>query len=156
VHQRAAERELLLHAARELACGPVGESAEARAVKQVVDARRALGSTLAEQPGEEVDVLGDGEGGIEVPPQPLRHKGDAGADGPPMGRGAHRPAERGRLAGLEPPHACDQPQQGGFPHPVGPDQPHHPPRRDRHADVVERDRRAVAVRDRVELRNGRG
>ena len=42
MHQRAAEADFLLHAARELAAWPISERVESRGFQQVVDARATL------------------------------------------------------------------------------------------------------------------
>ena len=55
--QRAAEAQLLLHAAGELADGSVPKRTEAGADEQVMDAPLALRLGVAEQSPEEVNVL---------------------------------------------------------------------------------------------------
>ena len=92
VDQRAAQPELLPHAAGELPCRPIGERRQASAVEQLGDAPVALVARLAEQAAEELDVLADAEVGIEVLAEPLRHIGDARADG--VRDGAHPPCRR--------------------------------------------------------------
>src|SRR3712207_8220241 len=63
--QRAAEAELLLHAARELPCRAVREGMEAGRGQQPGDPRLPLRPAPAEEPGEEADVLPHAEVGIE-------------------------------------------------------------------------------------------
>ncbi len=77
--QRAAQAELLLHAAGQLAGRPLGEAGEAGALEQCGDPALALGAVLAEQAAEEVDILEDRKRRIEVLAQALRHVGDARA-----------------------------------------------------------------------------
>ena len=55
--QRAAQAELLLHAAGQLAGRPVGERRETGRGEQLCDPRLALARGLTEQAAEEVDVL---------------------------------------------------------------------------------------------------
>ena len=76
--QRAAERQLLLHAARELSGGPFEERIEAGRAGQIVDARLPLRLFLAEQAADEVEVLEHAEGRIKIAAEALRHVGDAG------------------------------------------------------------------------------
>ena len=55
--QRAAQRELLLHAARQLAGRPVGKRIEPGRDEQLVDTRAPLGLGLTEQAAEEIEIL---------------------------------------------------------------------------------------------------
>ena len=80
VDQRAAEAELLLHAAGELAGGPIVERIEARGGQKLVDPGAALRRRLTEQSAEEVDVLEHAERRIEIAAEALRHVGDAAAN----------------------------------------------------------------------------
>ena len=79
VDQRAAQAELLLHAARQLAGRAVGKRRQPGAGEQAASAGRAP-RRLAEQAAEEVDVLGHRERRVEVLAQSLRHVGDPRAD----------------------------------------------------------------------------
>ena len=90
VDQRAAQPELLPHAAGQLLCRPIGERREAGAVEQFGDAPLALVARLPEQAAEELDVLAHAEVGIEVLAEALRHVGDA------------RSRPRARCAGVSP------------------------------------------------------
>src|SRR5581483_3777300 len=73
VEERAAEPELLLHAARELRRGAVAERREAGAREEELAPLGARGARASEQAPEEVEVLGDRERRVEVPSEPLRH-----------------------------------------------------------------------------------
>ena len=122
VDERAAEPELLAHAARQLARQAVGERRQARAVQQVGDAHLALGAVLAEEAREELDVLAHAEVGIEVLAEPLRHVGDARADLRAVARVRHVAAEHLDRAGLNALGAGDDAQQRRLSHAVGTDQ----------------------------------
>src|SRR5581483_6418122 len=65
MHQGAAETDLLLHAARELAARTVAERVKARGFQQLLDAGATLGHALAEQAAEEIDVVEHAERRIE-------------------------------------------------------------------------------------------
>ena len=84
VHQRAAEADFLLHAARELAAWSIRKWVEAGGFQKLVDACVPFGRALAEQPSEEVDVVEDAECGIEIAPKPLGHVGNPTIACPPM------------------------------------------------------------------------
>src|SRR5205807_8856282 len=77
VNERAAERQLLLHAARQLAGRPAGKRIETGCGKELRDTLLALAFGLAEQAAEEVEVLKYGQRRVQVAPEPLRHVGDA-------------------------------------------------------------------------------
>jgi hypothetical protein len=75
--QRAAQPELLPHAARQFFRRPLGKRGQPGGGKQVGNAPRPLGARLPEQTAKKFDVLADVEIGIEVLAEALRHKGDA-------------------------------------------------------------------------------
>ena len=147
VDERTAKAELLLHAAGELAGRPVLERVECRRGQKLGDAGASLGRRLSEQPAEEIDVLEYAQRRIEIAAQPLRHVGDAAADGFEMGGVAQDCRRRRRPVPSESAHARNKRQQRGLADPVRPDHAHHDPRGNVDRDVIERDRRAVTVRD---------
>jgi hypothetical protein len=57
VDQSAAKRELLLHATRKLACGPIRERRKPGGGEQPLDPGPALRGTLGEESTEEIDIL---------------------------------------------------------------------------------------------------
>ena len=57
MHERAAQTDLLFHAARELAGGTLRKGSKTRRIEQLLDARGALRGGKAEEPRHEVDVL---------------------------------------------------------------------------------------------------
>jgi hypothetical protein len=77
VDQRARQSELLLHAAREVLHGPVAEPVEAGHPQQDPLALGEGRRRNHPQAREEVDVLLDGELGVQVQPEALRHEADA-------------------------------------------------------------------------------
>ncbi len=79
VDERAGEAELLLHAARQLAGLALLERRQVAEGEQLFDARRATLARHAVEVGVEVDVLHDGQVGVE--PEPLAHVGDVVLDG---------------------------------------------------------------------------
>ena len=111
VDQRAAQPELLPHAARQFLCRPVGERREPGAVEQLGDAPFPFGAGLSEQAAEELDVLADAEVGIEVLAEALRHIGDARADRGAMRGIGHIAAEDADLSRLDLPRAGDEREQ---------------------------------------------
>ena len=76
-----------------LPAGRSGKAARPMPVQQIGDAALALGAALAEQPAEEVGVLEDRQGGVEVLAEALRHVGDPRAGGPAEARVGHVAAE---------------------------------------------------------------
>ena len=111
VDQRAAKAKLLLHAAGEFAGRAIQERLQTGAAREVVDAMTPLGRTVAEQSGKELQVFLDRQCRVEVLAQPLRHIGDAWADGVAMVLARHVAAERGDRAFLHGPCAGHQRQQ---------------------------------------------
>ena len=138
VDQRAAQAGLLLHATGEFPGKPVGEFRHAGARKQRSDTTLALGLVVAEEPSEEVDVLEDREGGIEVLSQSLRHIGDAGEDRLAMSCIGDIAAQH-----VNPPRWNDagtgeQRQEAGFADAIRPDEADHAPGRHIQCHVSER------------------
>ena len=121
VDQRAAERQLLLHAARELAGGAREERVESGRAGQIVDARFPLRLRLAEQPADEVHIFEHAERRVEVAAEPLRHIGYARVGALPEHLVPEVSIERPHLAGLDFAHAGDEPEQGRFADAVGAD-----------------------------------
>jgi hypothetical protein len=150
VHQRAAETDLLLHAARQLAARPFCKRIEPGRRQELVDARTALGGALAEQAAEEIDVVEDAERRVEIAAKPLRHGGDAAVARPAMGSVRHVSVEDRNLAALDLAHARHKREQRGLADAVRPDHPDHAPSGNIEREVVERDRFSVAVRDALE------
>ena len=145
VQQGAAQAELLLHAAGQLAGGAVGKGGEAGGLQQVGDAAPALRGVEAEEAAEELEVFGDAEFGVEVAAEPLRHVGDPRLErGPAMAVG-NVGAEHADAALLDLLGGGDQAEQGRFADAVRTD--------DRDADaggnveggVLQRHRPAIAV-----------
>src|SRR6516164_1590460 len=95
----------------------------------------------------EIDVFKAAQGGIQVPPEALRHIGDTRALRGAMGSVGHIAAEDRDAALLNDPNAGDQPQQCRLADAVRTDQADHATGRDRNAHVVERDRRPVVMGD---------
>jgi len=108
VDQRAAEAELLLHAAGELARRAFDEGRETRATGQFGDAPVSLFGVLAEQPAEELEVLEHRQRRVEVLAQPLRHVGDTRADRAAVAGIAHVAVEHLHLALLQLARTGDQ------------------------------------------------
>jgi hypothetical protein len=82
-------------------------------------------SAEAGQASEEVGVLEDRKGRVEVLAQALRHVGDARADGPAVLGGAHVAAEHLDATLLDAAGAGDQRHQTRLAHAVRADQPDH-------------------------------
>ncbi|GJD99972.1 hypothetical protein GMJLKIPL_1890 [Methylobacterium isbiliense] len=148
--QRAAEAKLLLHAAGQFPGRAVLEGVEAGRGEKIGDAPPPLARPLAEEPAVEVDVLEHAERRVEVAAEPLGHVGDARTLPRAVAPLRHVAAEHPHAAPLDPPHARHEGEQGRLADAVRPDHPHHPPRRQAQRHVVERDRRAIAMRDAVE------
>ena len=111
VDEGAAQRQLLLHAARELAGRAGEEFLQSGALGQVVDARPALGRVMAEKAAEELQILFHRQCGVEVLAQALRHVGNAGADGIAVLFAAHVAVKHLYLAALQGTRAGNQRQQ---------------------------------------------
>ena len=155
VDQRAAEAELLLHAARKLAGRPVGKGRKPGAVEQGRDAGLAMRAVMAEQPAEEIDILEDRQCRIEIAAEALRHVGDARTDPVAVPRPGHVAAKDLDAALLQRAGTGNQGQQARLADTVRSDQPDHLPGRNVERHAVERAVPAIAERDVGEPRNGR-
>ncbi len=147
MHQRAAQAQLLLHAARQLVHRPVGEGRQTGGFQQGGDAAVALGMVMAEQAGEEGDILRHREIGVEIAAQALRHIGDARLHGFARAAAGEIDAQRRDAALLQLLGAGGQRQQGGFADPIGPDQSQRRARRQVEAHILQRDGLAVTMAD---------
>ena len=145
VHQRAAQAQFLLHAARKFPCGTVWKRGESRGFQQPCNARFAFGGGKPEQPRVKVDVFPHGQRGIEVFAQALRHIGNAVRQFAPNAFLRHVAAQHGHAARLDNAHARHQREQRGFAHAVRPNQPDRRAVWDVQRHVVQRADFAVAV-----------
>src|SRR5207253_3169641 len=91
--QRAAKAELLLHAARELARGPIREGGEAGVGQKLPDPVFALAFVVSKKAAEEIGILEDRQRRIEVLAETLRHVGDLRTAQPTMCSIGHIAAE---------------------------------------------------------------
>ncbi len=118
VHQRATQRQLLLHSARQLPREALLERPEIREVVQPLQALGALGLGHRVEVGVELDVLAHRE--VVIEPEALRHVGDVLLHALGVPRHAHarhqRVARRGRQ------HARQHAERGGLARAVGPHQ----------------------------------
>src|SRR5215831_8839500 len=145
MHQRAAQADFLLHAARELAARPASKRIETCCGQENVDARSPLGSALPEQAAEEIDVVEHAERRIEIAAQPLRHISDTAVTGSAMRGIRDVSIENGHLAALDLADAGHKPEQRRFANAIRPDHPDHAMGGNIERDVVERDRFSVPV-----------
>ena len=99
VDQRAAEAELLLHAAGELAGRSGLERIKRSRGQKLCDLGAAFGRRLPEQTAEEIDVLEYAQRRIEIAAEPLRHVGDARAQAFELGGALEIAVEHHDLAG---------------------------------------------------------
>src|SRR5215813_8747974 len=95
----------------------------------------------------EIDVFKAAQGGIQVPPEALRHIGDPRTLSGAMGSVGHIAAEDRDATLLNDPNTGDQPQQGRLADAVRTDQADHATGGDINAHIVECDRRPVAMGD---------
>jgi len=153
VDQGAAQAQLLLHAARQLAGGTVEERCQAGGPGQLLDAPAPFGAVMAEQAAEEVDILEDRQGGIEIFTQTLRHVGDTRADGTAVGGIGHVAAQHLDLARAERAGTRDQGQQAGLADAVGADYSDHEASGHRQFHIRQRQAVAIAKADPVQSRH---
>ena len=141
VDERAAQPELLLHAAGQLAGRAIAKAARARcwrAARRSAAAARPRGwpnrrpkkSTLSKTDSVRV----------EVAPEALGHVGDAGRDAPPVRGGAHVAAEHLHRAVLDLARAGDQAEQRRLADAVRADEAGHAAGGNVEIDRVERER----------------
>ena len=147
VDQRAAQAELLLHAAGQLAGRAVLERIERGGGQELGDPGAALGRRLPEQPAEEIDVLKHAQRRIKIAAEALRHVGDARAQALEVRRCWPLAIEDDDLSALDRAHAGNERQQGRLADAVRADHADHLARRDLDGHIVERDRRPVTVRN---------
>ena len=145
VQQGAAQAELLLHAARQLAGRAVGKGGEAGGLQQVGDAALALGGVQAEEAAEELEVFGDAEVCVEVAAQTLRHIGDARLEGGAASAVGNVGAEDVDVALLDFLGGGDQAEQGRFADAVRADHRDAGSGGDVERGVLQRHRSAIAV-----------
>ncbi|MNF53637.1 hypothetical protein D3C84_350370 [compost metagenome] len=149
--QRAAQAQLLFHAAGQLACRALGELQQVGGEQQIVHALLAVGFRQAEQRGKELDVFADRQLGIQVAAQALGHEGDARIQRVAVAALLDRPAEDVQLPLLQGLHAGDQPEQAGLARAIGADQPATGAGWQAEGDSAQCLLFAVAVRDSVRL-----
>jgi hypothetical protein len=145
VNERAAESELLPHAARQVPGRPVGEGRKSRALQELPNPPFALLAGLAEQPGKELDILLHAQVGIEILAKPLRHVGDPRTYRRAGGGIGNVGTENEDLALLDLPRAREDREQRGLAHAVGSDQSDELPRWQGGGYVIERGCGAVEV-----------
>ena len=125
VDQCAAQTQLLLHAARQLACGAREKLLQPRALRQIVNACAAFGLVVAKQAGKKLQVFFDRQGRVEVFAQALRHIGNARAHSITVRLAAHVATQHVNFAFLQLACPRQQRQQAGFAHTIRPNQAHH-------------------------------
>ena len=136
--QRAAQAELLFHAAGKLRGRPLEKRLEARCFRQQRDPLPTLPPCEAEQLPEERQVLRNAQFAVEVLAETLRHVGDPRADPATLVANAEVAAEDSEFAGLELPRAGQQGQQGRFADAVRSDKADGRPCRNVEIDRLER------------------
>jgi hypothetical protein len=152
VDERAAQAELLLHAAGQLAGRPVQKREQAGGARQHFDAPCPLVAVVAEQAGEEVEVLGDRQRRVEVLAETLRHVGDARQDAPALAGVGQIDAEHLDAALLDGACAGHQRQQARLADAVRADQADHAAGRQVERHVGERGHLAVAQANALQAR----
>jgi len=151
VHERRGKHQLLLHAARQAAGAARRDVSQPESGQQRFRARTPVRLGDAAEPGEELDVLGDGQVGVQA--ELLAHVADLGGHAI---RVAHdRRAEHARLSGVGAQDRCEHPQQSRLPGAVGADQPVQHPFRNRQVHPVDGDRRAERTPQAPRLDRGR-
>ena len=123
--QRAAQAELLPHAAGQLLRLSIGKRRKSGALQQLGDPPLPFGTRLAEQPRKELYILGDAELRIKVFAQTLRHIGDVRAHRVAVCGVHHVPAEDIDASGLNLSRAGNDAQQRRLSDSIGPDEPGH-------------------------------
>lgn len=156
MNERAAQAELLPHAAGKLPRLAIRERSQPGAVQKLGNPRFPLGTGLPEQPRKELDVLADAEVGIEVLSQALRHVGDARTNRAAMTGVRHVAVKHHCTAGLKLARAGNNREKRRLADTIRTDHPGHAPGREGDRHVVERGDAAVALRDAFQTGDGRG
>src|SRR5262245_59120534 len=94
MNERAAQRQLLLHAAGQFARWSRRERIEPGGAEQTIDAGVAFLPGLSEQAAEEIDILLHREARVEVASDALRHIGQASRHDVAMRARGHVAAKR--------------------------------------------------------------
>ena len=155
VDQRAAEAELLLHAAGQLIDAAVPERRESGRAQQHGDSPLAFGALLAEQAPEEIDVIEHRERAVQVLAEPLRKIGDARTDAGAMPGIAQVCTQHVDPPRLDRTGARHERQEARLADPVRPDDADHAARGQIQIDVRQRRRLAVAQTHAAQSRDGR-
>ena len=150
VHQGGAQRDLLLHAARQLAGRTGMERVERGGTHQALNARVTLGRRYPEEARREIDVVVDGERAVQVAAQALRHVGHAGRQFTAKGGIGHIPTQHSQATGLQFLDTCHEPQQGGLAHPVRPHEADGLAHGQRQADLIQRRFAVVGMAHRLD------
>ena len=153
--QRAAETDLLFHAARELSGRTIRERCKPRPLQQVADAALPFFLVLAEQAPEEIDVLKHRQCGIEVLAETLRHVGNLRAGAVAVPHVGNVAAEHFDPAALNRAGSGDEAKQAGLADTVRADEPNHDARRDIEAHIVEGPDFSIGQADICQLRDRR-
>jgi len=153
VHERRAQPHLLLHPPGQLSGGAIRKPAESRGRQQGGDPGRPFAAPLAEQAGEEVDVLEHAQLHRQVLAESLGHERDPRADGAAVPHVGDVATEHGHAARLDPLGSGNEAEQGRLADPVGTDEPHHAPGGNLHAEVTEGGHGAEAVREPADRRD---
>ncbi len=157
VHECGRERELLLHAARQVLGVAALERRESRELERGLGAPGPLGLGHTPQPREEVEVLAHGE--VLIERKALRHVADARLDA--SGLSEDRRAEDLGVAFVGREHRCEQPNQRRLARAVGADEAEDLASADLKIDVIDSDQIPEPVSepardDSVVGRGGRG
>ncbi len=155
VNQRAAQPQLLLHAARELAGRAIGKAFKPGALHQIVDPPLAFGGVLAKQATEKIQIFEDGQGGVQVLAQALRHVGNARANLTSMLGTGHIAVQHLHRTLLELSGPRDQGQQAGLANAIRTDQANHTVGRDVQGHIIQRADFTVVQAHLIELRHHR-
>ncbi len=155
VDQRAAEADLLFHAAGKFSGRAVRERSKSRSLQQVGDTTLPFFPVLAEQAPEEIDVFEYRKRGVKVLAKALRHVGDPRAGAVAVPRVGNVAAKHFDPAALNRTGAGDEAKQARLADTVRADEANHDARRDIKAHVVERPDFTIGQADFRQLRDRR-
>ena len=153
--QRAAEADLLFHAAGKFSGRAVRERSKSRSLQQVGDTTLPFFPVLAEQAPEEIDVFEYRKRGVKVLAKALRHVGDPRAGAVAVPRVGNVAAKHFDPAALNRTGAGDEAKQARLADTVRADEANHDARRDIKAHVVERPDFTIGQADFRQLRDRR-